>query len=186
MVERVSALAAVLHPERTGDRVRLSEVRDLTLRQVAAWPEHAAAVRAALGGGAPGRWIEAGGFRILRVEPLKWWLLAQGSPAVPALPAGAAVELDLSHSRCWLRVEGLAARELLLRFLAVDLRDGSFPDGAALTARFGHVSATLLRADAAGEPGYDLLLPRSTAESCWLELLEAAHPLGLEVRAGAA
>ena len=201
MVERVSALAAVYRagtagqiPE-GGPHVRLKEIRDLRIRQIAAWPDTVARVRDALAsasGGAPGpgSWMPWGSrARLVRVEPLKWWLMksgakAVGGPAVPALPSNAAMGLDLSHSRTGIRVTGPSAAPLLMRFMAVDLRGTRFAHGAVATGLFDHVSATVLRDDAGNGPGYDLLLPRTFAESCWLELVEAAERFGVEILPG--
>ena len=200
MVERVSALAAVYRlgvagqiPE-SGPCVRLREIRDLRIAQIAAWPDTFTRVQealaSALGGGSaprPGSWVPWGSrARLARVEPLKWWLMESGEeaangPAPPELPSDAAMGLDLSHSRTGIRVTGPAAAQLLMRFMAVNLRGTSFAHGAVATGMFDHVSATVLRDDAENGPGYDLLLPRTFSESCWLELVEAAERFGAEI-----
>ena len=200
MVERVSALAAVYQPgivgeilEDVGPRVRLRETRDLCIMQIAAWPETLEHVREALsaalaGAAAPGfgKWVPWGADgRLVRVEPLKWWLMGSeevaSDPALPDLLPGAAVELDLSHSRTGIRITGPSAAELVMRFMSVDLRAGSFPNGAVATGLFDHVAATVLRDDGENEAGYELLLPRTFAESCWPELVEAAGRFGAEI-----
>lgn len=203
MVERVSALAAVYRAgvagpvAESGPRVRLEEIRDLRIAQIAAWPDTFArveeALSSALGGVSapgPGSWVPWGArARLLRVEPLRWWVMeadkaAADRPAVPDLPSDAAMGLDLSHSRTGIRVTGPSADQLLMRFMAVDLRSTSFAHGAVATGLFDHVSATVLRDDTGEGPGYDLLLPRTFAESCWLELFEAAERFGAETVPG--
>ena len=203
MVERVSALAAVYRsgvagqiPE-SGPRVRLREIKDLRIAQIAAWPDTFTRVQEALvsapGGGPaprPGSWVPWGSrARLACVEPLKWWLMESGeevtdSPAVPEFPSDVAMGLDLSHSRSGIRVTGPAASQLLMRFMAVDLRAKDFGHGSVATGLFDHVSATVLRDDAGDVPGYDLLLPRTFSESCWLELVEAAERFGAEILPG--
>ncbi len=203
MVERVSALAAVYEPGAAGSipeggpRVRLREIRNLRISQIAAWPNTMESVGEALSaaaGGAPapgpGASVPWGaGCRLARIEPLKWWLIQSGDaagdqPALPEIPPGSAVGLDLSHSRTGIRISGSSAAELVMRFMAVDLRPGRFPKGAVASGLFDHVSATVLRSDEEEGPGYDLLLPRTFAESCWLELVEAAARFGAEVFPG--
>lgn len=199
MAERQSALAGGWLPEipggerQSGAGIVMREVPNLRLLQVAAWPGTLAAVGgrlgAAAGSVAPGplrwvRWGEAG--RLVRVEPLRWWLLWAGAddklpnPALPELDSETAVCLDLSHSRTWIELGGAAVPDLLCRFLSIDFRPARFPAGAAASGRFGHVSATVLRGGGSGEL-WDLLLPRSYAAFCWAELVDAAGQFGLEI-----
>ena len=124
---------------RTGAGVVLREVRDLNLHQIAAWPDTLAQVgeKAAQGAGvdaAPGPCASAvcavdGATQsaLLRVEPLKWWMLGG---TVPRLAPEQGTTLDLSHSRTHLRITGPQAATLLNRHLPLDLREGSFPEGA--------------------------------------------------------
>ncbi len=85
MAERTSALAGHFLPiarQAWGTGVSLSEVSDLTLWQVAAWPETLAEISQVIenqigASEAPGPGRCASGTRgaALRIEPLKWWLL---------------------------------------------------------------------------------------------------------------
>ena len=135
------------------------------LTQIALWPETAAdaarRLAAALGVPlpAPGASAPAGDGRLLRVEPLVWWLLGASAPE---LPPEEGATLDLSQARALIRVEGARAAELLARFTAVDLRAASFPDGAVAATGMLHSPVVLLRRDAE-RPGYDLLPSRSFA-----------------------
>lgn len=185
MVERASALEGHYQTGRFGAEgdagVTLTEVRDLVLHQVAAWPETMAAAGAkaakAVGAkSAPGPGAASVGPKgvLLRIEPLKWWLFGA---EVPELTAAEGATLDLSHARTHLRVSGPDAATLLNRDLPIDLRDASFPVGSVAASVFHHVGITVWRSDA----GYDLLVPRGFALSLWEVLAEGAAQFGGEV-----
>ncbi|MGI9489806.1 MAG: sarcosine oxidase subunit gamma [Geminicoccaceae bacterium] len=168
--------------------VSLSEVREHTLFQLAAWPETIAqtgeVAAQTLGLSAipgPGQVTTGSNGTLMRVEPLKWWLVAEGSTA--SAPAAILPEegnfLDLSHSRTWLKVSGKKAEVLLNHFLPIDLREGSFPTGSVASTAFHHIGVTLWRA----EDDINLLLPRSFAASLWQMLCESAMQYGVAVRA---
>ncbi len=190
MAERASALSANYPRGRLGaadidSGVSLSEVRGLSLLQIAAWPDTLADVGAELAAqlgidAAPGACRAAITERgtLLRVEPLKWWLIdGDRKLATTFSDASRAVTLDQSHSRTRLRICGPQAAELLNRQLPLDLRDASFPVGALASTAFHHAGVTLWRHAA----GYDLLLPRGFALSLWELLLAGAEQFGGEV-----
>ena len=198
MVDRVSALDAVFEPgllgvtPEGGPGVRLQQIRNLRIFQFAAWPDSVGRLSAAFmdaPGGArapePGAWVSWGGGRLARVEPLKWWLIDTGDVmsgvVAPEFALDIAVGLDFSHSRTGIRISGPLAAELLMRFMAIDLRADSFSPGSIATGLFDHVAATVLCHDTDGGLQFDLLLPRTFAESCWLELVEAAAQFGAEL-----
>lgn len=185
MAERVSALAGHYEGGHFGNEgdpgVSLSDVGGLLLHQVAAWPDTLSAVgekaaQAAQVGAAPGpqRAAAGDGTALLRVEPLKWWLI--GAPP-PELTSGEGATLDLSHSRTHLLIGGAQAAPLLNRHLPLDLSEASFPVGAVGSSAFHHVGVTLWRSAA----GYELFLPRGFALSLWEMLLETAAQFGAEV-----
>ncbi len=190
MADRISALDGHvttgtfgLVPD-DGPGVILQPLPDLSLVQVAGWPDTLRAVGArllaitdAVSLPGPGKAATVGAVSLLRVEPLKWWLL--GAQA-PELPAEKGSTLDLSHSRTRVRVAGRDAAALLNRFLSLDLRTGSFPPGSVASSSFHHVGVTLWHAD----DGYHLFLPRGFALSCWEVMLESALQFGVEVRQG--
>lgn len=199
MVERVSALAAILglgveapkHDPHAA--LRLGERRDMSILQVAVWPEtleSAGRWMAEIGGApaapGPGRSIPWAGGRLLRVEPLKWWAVNAAAPEcarLSAIGADQGAALDLSHSRTVMRVEGQRAGDLLARFMAIDFSDARFPDGAVAAARFDHIAALAVRCDAGQAPGFDVYVHRSYAVSAWVDLLESANQLGVTVGA---
>lgn len=189
MVNRVSALASSLSKGHFGvagqTGVTLTEVPDLSLVQIAAWPDTLAtvaeaAVRDAKCDRAPGlcRATEGAQGSLLRIEPLKWWLVgSNASDAANKLAADQGAVLDLSHSRTHLRVSGEHATTLLNRHLPLDLREHAFPLSSVASTAFHHVGITLWRSS----QGYELFLPRGFAVSLWEGLLESAEQFGVDV-----
>ena len=182
---RVSALDGHYSKGRFGAEgalgVVFTEVRDLTLHQVAAWPDTLASVGAkaaeAVGAKAapgPGMAVGGRGAALLRVEPLKFWIVGA---VAPELDPEEGATLDLSHSRSHLRIAGGQAATLLNRQLPLDLRPASFPAGSVASSAFHHVGVTLWRSEA----GYELFLPRGFALSLWEMLQEGAAQFGYEI-----
>jgi len=194
-VARVSSLASNYPVGRHGKGgevgVEFSEHKDLQLFQVAAWPDtlgDVASHLAQLIGAqvAPGFGQSATGANsssLLRIEPLKFWLLADAqvmdAPAldVPVFNASDAVVVDLSHSRTLVKLRGLNATSVLNSYLPLDLREASFPQGAVASTAFHHCGVTLWRS----VDHYELFLPRGFAMSLWELLLESALQYGCEV-----
>lgn len=188
MVDRISALAGFYRTGKFGilgeDQsagVILEGVRDLVLHQLAAWPESIDAVgrqaaKAAGGQAAPGPCKAEVGSNasLLRVEPLKWWMIGAEAPELDA-EQGAA--LDISHSRTQIRITGSEAVAFLNRQLPLDLREASFPVGSVASSVVHHVGVTLWRS----EQGYELFIPRGFALSLWEGMVETATQFGLEV-----
>jgi len=185
MVNRESALAAHYKTGHFGAAetgVTLSEVPDLKLQQVAAWANSlntvadkiAAAAACEL---APKPRQSSAGTQatLMRIEPLKWWVL--GDIELPELMPEEGATLDLSHSRTCIRIEGEQAAALLNRHLPLDLRQASFAEGAVASTAFHHVGVTLLRRNV----GYELFVPRGFAVSLWALLVESAEQFGVEV-----
>lgn len=185
MAKRESALAAHYQTGHFGadaTGVTMTEVTNLSLQQVAVWPDSLSTVAgnvaniAGCGSApAPGKSIIGTQATLIRVEPLKWWVL--GHVALPELSAEEGAILDLSHSRTCIRIDGENAAELLNRHLPLDLREASFTEGCVASTAFHHVGVTLLRRNG----GYELFLPRGFAVSLWELLLESAEQFGLEV-----
>ncbi len=185
MADRVSALAGhyptgVFGAE--GARgVTLTEIRDLSLYQIAGWPDKLATVgamaaQAISADDAPGptRATTGTSGTLLRIEPLKWWIFAAPPPALT--PEDGAT-LDLSHSRTHVRITGPEAVTLLNRHLPLNLREAAFPVGSVASTAFHHVGVTLWHS----ETGFELFLPRGFALSLWEMLLESAAQFGGEV-----
>jgi heterotetrameric sarcosine oxidase gamma subunit len=185
MVDRVSALAGHNLPGHRGDSsksgVILREPQDLLLHQVAAWRDSidevgktlANTIGAAAAAG-PCSAVTGSKGSMLRIEPMKWWLVGI---AAPAFDGEQAVTLDLSHSRTRLCVAGDDAAEFLNRHFPLDLREASFPVGTVASSATHHVGVTLWRS---GE-GYELFIPRGFALSLWEGFVESAEQFGVEI-----
>lgn len=186
MVERVSALNGHANPGRFGEAgdapgVILQDVPNLVLHQVAAWPDTLATVGKKAAGAvgafkapAPCSAVLGKTGTLLRIEPLKCWVLGAEAPELDPVEGAT---LDLSHSRTHVRVSGPDATTLLNRHLPLDLREAGFPVGSVASTAFHHVGITLYRSDA----GYELFLPRGFALSLWEMLLESAAQFGAEI-----
>ena len=185
MANRISALHG--HKQtgrygRSGDTgIFLTEVSNLMLYQIAAWPEtieqvgqQAAKLVGVPHAPAPGKAVSGTTASLLRVEPLKWWL--EGAAATP-MDAESGSVLDLSHSRTRVQITGDEATSLLNRHLPLDLREENFPLGSVASTAYHHVGVTLWRS----EQGYQLFLPRGFALSLWQGLFDSALQFGVEV-----
>ncbi|MCY3769302.1 MAG: sarcosine oxidase subunit gamma [Gammaproteobacteria bacterium] len=188
MADRASALLGHYHPGKSGapgiqgvPGVFLQEIHDLVLHQVSAWPDTVdevgrTAVNAIGGKSVPGPCLAEEGpdAALLRIEPLKWWVV--GAEA-PGMVAEQGTTLDLSHSRTHIRITGEESVSLLNRHLPVDLRGKAFAVGSVASTVFHHVGVTVWHSS----NGYELFLPRGFALSLWELLVETAQQFGLEV-----
>ncbi len=181
-VARVSALASHYRPVSAANAgVILTEVENLTLWQLATWPETiqrvAQNVAAQLSVPAVpgfGQAVSHNSISMLRIEPLKFWVIGS---ALTEIDANDGVVIDLSHSRTHIRITGDRAVTLLNSYLPLDLREQSFPPGSVASSAFHHIGVTLWRSDA----GYELFVPRGFAVSLWELLVESATQYELSV-----
>ncbi len=181
-VERVSALAAHYKPTTESQSgVTLCEVRQLTLWQLAVWPDtlEAAATPALKGVGIdaiPGfcQAVSTDTVSALRIEPCKFWVYGAQLAAVDANDGAV---LDLSHSRTHIRIHGPQATTILNSYLPLDLRERSFPLDSVASTAMHHVGVTLWRS----RQGYELFVPRGFAVSIWELLCEASEQYGLTI-----
>jgi sarcosine oxidase subunit gamma len=186
MAERVSPLRGLTGAGlagavgEAGPGVRLSTRTDLVLWQAAAWPDTAAAVEAAVAAHVgvapppPGRVATGPGGALVRLSPLKWWVI---DGTAPALTPDTGATLDLSHEQTPVRVAGRDAAALLARIVAVDLRDGAFPVGAFAATGGHHLMLKLRRL---GPDAYELFAMRSLARHLWETLHAHALQFGVE------
>ncbi|MFO1143451.1 MAG: sarcosine oxidase subunit gamma [Amaricoccus sp.] len=134
---------------------------------VAPFVGRAAAVAAALEAplpppGASGAWH---GGRILWIG-LDLWLVEGDAPQGLA---GLAAVCDQSDAWAGLRLTGTHADAVLARLVPLDLDRAAFPPGAVARSLLRHVPLILV----AGDPGFELLVPRSYAGTAVTELAAA-------------
>lgn len=163
--------------------VVITLLESLQLGQIGAWPdtitEVGAIAASCLGTPQAPKPLDSVGDvsqALLRVEPLKWWLVGA---ELPDIPAEHGTVLDLSHSRTRLRIHGEQAATLLNRFIPVDLSEQAFPVGRVISSSMHHVGLVVWR----NSGGYELFIPRGYAVSVWELLHQSALQFGLEVEA---
>lgn len=187
MADRLSALHDLLVTGQSGVSgpagVRLTEIRARTVTQFAAWSGTVAQVGAEAAKAAgvqtapgPGQAATGANGTLLRVEPLKWWLISETEQPV-MLSDELGATLDVSQSRSWLRAGGPQSARLLNHVLPIDLSERAFPERSVASTAFHHVGVTLWR-DA---QDFNLFLPRSFAASLCEILIETARQYGLEI-----
>ena len=185
LAKRTSALEEHYLRGHFGDHsdsnIIFEEQKNLMLHQIAFWPETITKIKPSLMGligknslPNPGKSIIEGEIALLRIEPLKIWIIGT---IAPQFETDGSVILDISHSRTQIRISGVDAANLLNRYLPIDLREPSFPIGSVISSAFHHVGVTLWRTEA----GYELFLPRGFALSLWELLLNGAAQFGYDV-----
>ena len=170
MAERASPFSGAVSAK--ADGVTLTAPDRGSLWQVACWPDSFAAVEKrvskAVGAEAPtpGRVSVAGDGRLLiRIEPLKWWVLGPDGADCPHQPeAKDGAWLDMSHDQASVELAGPNAVEILKRMVSVDLRERAFPDLSFASTTVHHMFLKVLRQDRDGEPCYRLMVMRSYAD----------------------
>ena len=185
MVSRSSALESNYsvgnNPTNNELQLQLSEIKNLQLTQVAAWPESVNTVGSNIAShlnlnefAAPNKAIVNNSVVMMRIEPLKWWIIGS---KISALSSDHGTSLDLSHSFTHLEISGPSASLFLNRHLPLDLREKYFPVNAVASSAIHHVSVKLWRSDSA----YHLFIPRGFALSLWEIFLETASQFGWEI-----
>ena len=107
--------------------------------------------------------------RAFWLGPDMWLLLAPAAEAVETSQKLAVLTarflhasfIETTETRAWLKLEGPAARETLMKLTARDLRDSAFPIGACVGALLGPMHALMERV---GEDAYLIAGPTSSAE----------------------
>ncbi|MEM7211982.1 MAG: hypothetical protein AAF479_08820 [Pseudomonadota bacterium] len=184
MVERASPFAAEVEGSKAG--IAVSAVPRGSLWQVACWPERFPAVEKRLSKAlgidapAPGSVAVAGDGRLLvRVEPLKWWVLGDDGAECPHQPdAKDGAWLDMSHDQAAVQVTGENAAELLKRMVSVDLRKDAFPDLSFASTTVHHMFLKVLRQDQGESPSYRLMVMRSYADDLREMVAHHLHRFG--------
>ncbi|MEM7188689.1 MAG: hypothetical protein AAF439_03680 [Pseudomonadota bacterium] len=169
MAERASPFAAPVMGEATG--VRLSTPPRGSLWQVACWAEQfdqiekALALECGCAEPAPGQIVETKDGRLLiRVEPLKWWIIGPDGAECPLKPEpDFGAWLDMAHDQATVTLTGPNAAEILKRMVSIDVRDAAFPNMSYATTHMHHMITRVLRIDT-DEPSYQVMVMRSYAD----------------------
>ena len=163
-------------------RIQLREIKNLQLTQVAAWPDSINKVGSDIANhlnlneyALPNKVIVNNSVAMMRIEPLKWWIIGSD---IPALSSDEGTSLDLSHSFTHLKISGPSDSLFLNRHLPLDLRNNCFPVNSVASSAIHHVSVKLWRSDS----GYHLFIPRGFALSLWEIFLETANQFGYEIK----
>ena len=186
MVDRTSALDKnyEIVKKINDENVNLIFNRNINLQitQVAAWPDTVSKVELIISKylkilSLPGSNFaeDNDSFTIMRVEPLKWWIL---NSDIPLLSTEEGTTLDLSHSFTNIQISGPSAKLFLNRFLPLDLRDNSFPINKVASSAIHHVSVKLWLS----RNGFQLFIPRGYAMSLWEIFQETATQFGYEIK----
>ena len=186
MVNRSSALESNYsvgnNPTNNESQLQLSEIKNLQLTEVAAWPDSINTVGSNVANhlnfseyALPNKAIVNNSVVMMRIEPLKWWIIGS---KIPVLSSDDGTSLDLSHSFTHLEISGPSASLFLNRHLPLDLREKYFPVNAVASSAIHHVSVKLWRSDSA----YHLFIPRGFALSLWEIFLETASQFGYEIK----
>lgn len=194
MDNQISAIHNYWSPEQLSPSgevgITLEELPRFSLFQCSGWPDTMAqtaklVLKVAGASTAPKNGKATVGVKasVLRVEPLKYWLIADETMAelmteLTMIPCEVGCALELSHSRTWIKISGSKAENLLNHFLSIDLRHGKFIEGDVVNTAFHHVGVTLWRTEAY----FNLLIPRSFAASLWELLLDSAAQYGVELK----
>lgn len=162
--------------------LQLSEIKNLQLTQVAAWPDSINKVGSNIANhlnfseyAPPNKAIVNNSVVMMRIEPLKWWIIGSD---IPMLSSDDGTSLNLSHSLTHLEISGPSTSLFLNRHLPIDLREKYFPVNSVASSAIHHVSVKLWRSDS----GYHLFIPRGFALSLWEIFLETASQFGYEIK----
>ena len=186
MAKRISALNRNYQKGVFGKKdttgIILSEIKNLILYQVSAWPETLNEVGAKLAKSlnlkeypSVNKAVSSSHLAMLRKEPLKWWIIGS---KIENFSSEESNIVDLSHSQTHIRISGEDSIALLNRHLPIDLRETSFTLNSVASTAFHHCSVTLWRS----KNGYELFVPRAFALSLWELLLESASQFGYEIK----
>ncbi len=193
---RRSPLTGVLEPGIFGAAgepgVTITERRDLTIVEVAVFePPNAVATKAFVDAVGvtlpiePNASTTAGEVTLLATAPGQWIVVGLDGPDTidprglqRRLPP-AFVLTDLSHSRCVLRLEGTAARDILAKGLPIDLHERAFPPGTCAQSHVFEIGVLVHLVDLT--PRFDLFIHRTYAVSFWEWLAVSSTQFGYRV-----
>ncbi len=157
------------------------------LVMASAWPETEkkvfGTIAGALGMTIPGGYrtaATASGKTVFRIAPRRLMLVTESEPLEGTLSmvvdAADAAIIALDHSRVRIRLEGIGARALLTRGMAVNLDDDVFQHGDFAQTNIHHMWVLVHRVAAKSDgEAFDIYILRSFALSFWHWLTNTAH-----------
>ena len=170
------------YPFEDNIKIIFSENRNLTIQQIAAWPDEISNIEKFLSDQLGlqqnidfNRGEILNNNSVWRMEPLKWWLLGTSIE----VPENLGTSLELSHAFTSISIDGDKSDILLNRHLPLDLRLDNFPINSSASSAIHHVSVKLFRIR---EKEFRLFIPRGFALSIWEILLETASQFGYEIK----
>lgn len=172
--------------------VSLSERAGLEIVQVAAWPATAARVQARLAellGVRPPQSANTaesgGGIVVFSTGPDRWLIVRPKSNRILASevldrlrPEDASV-VDLGAGRRVFAIAGPRCRDVLAKFLPLDLTASRFPPGRCAQSAMGHISV-LVHAPRADT--FEIFVYRGFARHLWEMLTDGAREYGVEAQ----
>ncbi len=198
MVEIRSVLEGHVKPGRHGltvvhPGVVLREVTGRDLVQVGAWRDTIGSVRGRLASelglaASPdlGRSAEGSTATVFMIGPDKLWITAPRDRDLferlsKVLHPVDAVVTELGHSRTIIRIAGREARDVLARFVAIDLDPARFPPASFASVGVHAIGCLLHYVKEEGAAGvYDLYIPSTFALSLFEAIAEIAEQWGYE------
>jgi len=170
------------YPFEDNIKIIFSENRNLTIQQIAAWPDEISNIEKLLSDQLGlqqnidfNRGEILNNNSVWRMEPLKWWLIGR----TIELPENIGTSLELSHAFTSIMINGEKSEILLNRHLPLDLRLDNFPINSSASSAIHHVSVKLFRHN---NNEFKLFIPRGFALSIWEILLESASQFGYEIK----
>lgn len=112
--------------------------------------------------------------QVRNVGPGEWLLVSGDAAQAPAVEGAMAV--DQSHGRTLFHLSGPDCIAILMRGVAVDIAGGAMPVGSSASMNFGHLSINLARV---ADNAFELIIPRSFAESLYHHVRQAGRAFGL-------
>jgi sarcosine oxidase subunit gamma len=199
MVEVRSALGGHLKTGRHGAAVTspgviLREVTGRDLVQVGAWRDTIETVKGRLASElglaeapAIGRAREGNAITAFMIAPDRIWVAGPRDRGLDGrlskiLEPDEAVVTELGHSRTVLRLAGANARDVLSRFVAIDLDAARFPAGAFASVGVHGVGCLVHHVqDERDVPVFDLYIPSTFGLSLFEAIAEIAEQWGYEL-----
>ena len=196
-MQRLTGLETVMHAGRFGadsdSPLTFEQVVPGSIVQIASWADtrdlFTNAVNTAYALALPevGNSTNNDNATILWTGPDRYLLVSNATSAYTKLAtkirSNVGSVLEMSSSRCVIRVSGADAVTLLQKGVPVDLSDNASAAGSVVSSSVdAHVNAILHKRGFAENQSFDIYAPRSYAVSLWEWLTEAALEFGFEVK----